>query len=136
MAARAWNRRPFEDVSDLHSKMVAVVSQMSADEQIALIQAHPELGATTKMAEASVQEQAGAGLGQMNADERDRIQQLNVAYQQKFGFPFVMAVKGYGKAEILAAFEERLEHEQVEEKARSLSEIAKIGRFRLEEIVQ
>lgn len=134
VAEQTWAQRPFESVADLHEQMVRVVQQMPAGEQLALIQAHPELGATAKMAAASVAEQAGAGLGELNEGARDRLKQLNADYRDKFGFPFVMAVKGQGKQEILAAFEARLRHGQEEEQARSLTEISKIARFRLEEI--
>ena len=138
VAKRVWQTdgsRPFLSVQDLHQKMVAVVSSMSWSEQLALIQAHPQLGANVEMAEASVREQKGAGLRQMTDAERKRIDELNQAYVDKFGFPFVMAVKGYGKKEILAAFEERLKNSREEEKRRSLDEINKIARLRLEELI-
>ena len=138
VAKRVWQtkeNRPFASVQDLHRKMVAVVDRMSWSEQLALIQAHPQLGANAKMAEASVREQKGAGLQQMTDAERDRLAELNTAYRSKFGFPFVMAVKGYGKAEILAALEERLKNDGEEERGRSLAEINKIARLRLEELI-
>lgn len=135
VAKQVWRDRPFNSLSHLHQKMSAVVEQMSEAEQLALIRAHPELGANVKMAEASVKEQAGAGLGQMDEAERDRLAELNATYRSKFGFPFVMAVKGYGKAEILAALEERLENDLEEERGRSLAEINKIARLRLEELI-
>ena len=132
IAERVWRDRPFQSITDLHQKMTAIVSQMTQDEQLALIRAHPELGSRATMAEASVQEQAGAGLGQLTAAERQQIEDLNRAYRRKFEFPFVMAIKGYGKAEILTAFEARLENDKEVEKARSLLEISKIARLRLE----
>lgn len=135
VAAKAWCDRPFQNVSDLHQKMVDVVKKMTTPEQIQLIQAHPELGNRGKMAEASVQEQAGAGLSQLNADDYERIQTLNSAYQEKFGFPFVMAVKGFDRKAILEAFEERLHEGKEVERERSLSEIYKIARFRLDDLV-
>ncbi|MEL6491172.1 MAG: 2-oxo-4-hydroxy-4-carboxy-5-ureidoimidazoline decarboxylase [Cyanobacteria bacterium J06621_3] len=135
VAAKAWCDRPFQNVSDLHQKMVDVVKKMTTFEQIQLIQAHPELGNRGKMAEASVQEQAGAGLSQLNADDYERIQTLNSAYQEKFGFPFVMAVKGFDRKAILEAFEERLHEGKEVERERSLSEIYKIARFRLDDLV-
>lgn len=136
IAVKAWRDRPFKDVSDLHQKMTAVVEQMSIADQLKLIRAHPELGKRGKMAEASVQEQAGAGLSQLDSADYERIQALNSAYREKFGFPFVMAVKGLGRSEILTTFEARLAGDEGEERMRSLSEIHKIARFRLNDLVR
>lgn len=135
IASQAWQDLPFQDVSDLHQKMVTVVEGMTAAEQIQLIQAHPELGKRGKMAEASVQEQAGAGLSQLEREDTERIQLLNSAYREKFGFPFVMAVKGFRHRDILASFEARLNEDKVSEMARALSEIYKIARFRLDDLI-
>lgn len=101
IAQQAWDQRPFIDVSDLHQKMVNVVQQISRAEQLALIRAHPDLGSKAKMAEASVQEQAGVGLNQLTPVEYARFQVLNQAYKDKFGFPFIVAVKNHTKASIL-----------------------------------
>lgn len=144
IAKRVWRNsrdspsknRPFNSLLHLHQKMAAIVERMTLPEQLALIRAHPELGASVKMAEASVREQAGAGLNQMSETERERIEELNAAYQSKFGFPFVMAVKGFGKEEILMAFEERLRGEGEEERERAIAEINKIARLRLEELIE
>ena len=137
VAAQAWKKRPFQDVSDLHQKMVSVVREgMTPAEQIKLIQAHPELGKRDKMAEASVQEQKNAGLSQLTLEEKERIQSLNDNYLEKFGFPFVMAVKGFSHHDILAAFEDRIKANRAGELARSLSEIYKIAQFRLSDLIE
>ena len=70
-----------------------------------------------------------------NADDYERIQSLNLAYREKFEFPFVMAVKGFERSDILAAFEARLTGDEDSERVRSLSEIYKIARFRLDDLV-
>ncbi|MGD1863803.1 MAG: 2-oxo-4-hydroxy-4-carboxy-5-ureidoimidazoline decarboxylase [Phormidesmis sp.] len=136
VAEQVWNDRPFQDAVDLHQKMTAVVEQMTVAEQIALIRAHPELGKRGKMAEASVQEQAGAGLSQLEADDREHMRQLNSDYREKFGFPFVMAVKGLNRSDILTAFEQRLCMAAEAERVRSLAEIYKIAQFRLNDLVK
>ncbi len=136
IAHQTWTQRPFADVADLHQKMVAVVDQLSPDEQLALIQAHPDLGSRAQMADASVQEQTGAGLTQLSASEYERFQLLNSAYKAKFGFPFILAVKGHTKASILAAFETRLQNSSEAERTQALAEIAQIARFRLEALVE
>ncbi|MDA0265798.1 MAG: 2-oxo-4-hydroxy-4-carboxy-5-ureidoimidazoline decarboxylase [Cyanobacteria bacterium] len=132
IAQQVWGDRPFQTVADLHERMVAVVTAMAPAEQLALIQAHPDLGSRLQMAPASVAEQAGAGLSQLSAAEYERFHQLNTAYQQKFGFPFVMAVKGQTKAAILAAFQTRLDHSLDQEQQKALAEIGHIAGFRLE----
>lgn len=135
IARQAWSDRPFRDVTDLHQKMVQVVNRMSAEEQLALIKAHPDLGSRAKMAEASVQEQAGVGLDRLSPEEYQRFQSLNQAYRTTFGFPFIIAVKNHTKASILNAFEQRLKNSMEIEKQQALSEIAQIAQFRLQSIV-
>ena len=135
IAQQAWNQHPFDSVERLWQAMVSIVKADSTAAQIALIQAHPDLGARAAMAEASVQEQAQAGLGQMSEPEYARFQSLNSAYRRKFKFPFVMAVKGHNLESILQAFEDRVENDVESEQERALFEIFQIARFRLEECV-
>ncbi|HEY9643765.1 MAG TPA: 2-oxo-4-hydroxy-4-carboxy-5-ureidoimidazoline decarboxylase [Coleofasciculaceae cyanobacterium] len=136
IAEQAWNQRPFKDVADLHQHMLDVVNTLSPEAQIALIQAHPDLGSKTKMAEASVQEQSGLGLDRLTPEEYQRFQQLNQAYKAKFGFPFIVAVKNHTKASILEAFDRRLTHEIEAEVQQALAEIAQIAHFRLLNLVK
>lgn len=135
IAQQAWTHRPFRDVADLHQNMVLVVQSLSPAAQLALIQAHPDLGSKAKMAEASVQEQAGVGLDRLTPAEYDRLTQLNQAYQTKFGFPFIIAVKNHTKESILAAFEQRLQNSVQTELQQALAEISQIAQFRLLELV-
>ncbi len=139
IAQQAYTAKPFASLTDLHQAMVAVVEEMPRPQQIALIQAHPELAnkaKMAKMAEASVQEQKNAGLSQLSASDYERFQALNSAYQEKFDFPFVIAVKGHNKDSIVAALEDRLGNEKEEEIGRSLKEIEKITRFRLDALLK
>jgi len=133
---QVWNQRPFADVTELHQQMVDVVKAMSRERQLALIQAHPDLGSQAKMAEASVKEQAGAGLTQLSLEEYDRFQSLNRAYKDKFGFPFIVAVKNHTKGSILDTFARRLENSMEAEMEQALTEIAQIAHFRLVELVK
>lgn len=132
IAQRSWQSRPFADLKALYQVMVTIVSDMSEAEQLALIKAHPDLGSKVQMAEASVQEQAGVGLDRLSESEYQRFQSLNQAYKDKFGFPFIIAVKNHTKESILTAFESRLENSQDQEKQQALSEISQIARLRLE----
>ncbi|MEC4802714.1 MAG: 2-oxo-4-hydroxy-4-carboxy-5-ureidoimidazoline decarboxylase [Jaaginema sp. PMC 1079.18] len=135
IAQQSWQNRLFTDITALHQSMVKVVQQMSPAEQLALIQAHPDLGSKTKMAQASVQEQSQVGLNTLSSAEYQQFQSLNQAYQDKFGFPFIIAVKNHTKTSILAAFKRRLQNSLDAEKQQALTEISQIARFRLEAIV-
>lgn len=136
IAQCCWNYRPFADVSQLHQSMVDVVKTMNRDEQLALIQAHPDLGSKAKMAASSVQEQAGVGLDSLTSKEYDRFQSLNQAYKDKFGFPFIIAVKNQTITGILEAFERRLENTVDAEMAQALTEINQIAKFRLHDLIR
>lgn len=112
-----------------------MLQQAPAAQQIAVIQAHPDLAGKAALAgeltKDSTQEQAGAGLDQCSPEEFTRFEQLNAAYKEKFGFPFVIAVKGLDRHAILAAFEERLHNNLAEERETAIRQIIRIARFRL-----
>ncbi|MEA5420367.1 2-oxo-4-hydroxy-4-carboxy-5-ureidoimidazoline decarboxylase [Spirulina sp. CCNP1310] len=131
IAAQAWFARPFGTIGDLHGAMVGVVRSLPLAEQLALIQAHPDLGSRAQMATASVQEQAGAGLNQLSEGDYQRLLSLNEAYQARFGFPFIIAVRNHTQASIFATMEERLENDLDQERERALAEIFEIARWRL-----
>jgi OHCU decarboxylase len=134
VAERTWEERPFTTPAALHSAMVEVVARASAAEQLALIRAHPDLGARVCMTAASEGEQTGAGLDRLDAGEFDQLRRLNSAYRETFGFPFIYAVKGASKGDILAALESRLAADPGSERAGALSQIYRIAQFRLETI--
>lgn len=135
IAERVWADRPFANVLDLHGKMVAIVEQMPLSQQIELIKAHPELGSRSKMADVSVQEQASVGFNHISQPLYERLKHLNIIYRQKFGIPFVMAIKGQTRGKVLAEFESRLHNSKEQEIQIALGEIAKIARFRLSDLV-
>jgi len=120
---------------DLPAAMRAVVDAASREQKLALIRAHPELASRTKMAEASVKEQADVGLDQCSPEEFEAFQRLNAAYNARFGFPFIYAVKGATRAEILAAFEARLENDPETEFVTAIAQIHRIAGFRLADLV-
>lgn len=135
IAQQAWHSKPFADLEVLYQAMVAIVNSMSELEQVTLIKAHPDLGSKTKMAESSVQEQAGVGLDRLSESEYQHFQSLNQAYKDKFDFPFIVAVKHHTKESILKAFETRLNNTQEQEKQQALIEISKIARLGLESLL-
>jgi 2-oxo-4-hydroxy-4-carboxy-5-ureidoimidazoline decarboxylase len=136
IAAQVWAQRPFTSVTDLHQRMVAIAQALSAADKLALIKAHPDLGARVAMAEASVAEQSKAGLNALNTEEYELFQRLNLDYKNKFGFPFIFAVAGHTKASILKNFGQRLRNSTDEEIATALLEIETIARSRLETWIQ
>jgi 2-oxo-4-hydroxy-4-carboxy-5-ureidoimidazoline decarboxylase len=131
IARRIWAKRPFTDGADLHQQMMHEVEIMGWDEKLALLRAHPDLGSRAKMAAASVQEQAGVGFDRLTAEESQQLLHLNQAYQEKFGFPFIAAVRGQTQANVLAGFRTRLENSIEAERQRAIEEIGKITRLRL-----
>jgi 2-oxo-4-hydroxy-4-carboxy-5-ureidoimidazoline decarboxylase len=134
IAERAWASRPFASVDDLHGAMTSAMSDASPDERLALLRAHPDLGTRARMSDASVGEQHGAGLDRLTPDEFDRLHRLNAAYRERFGFPFLFAVKGSTTHDVLAALERRLDEDSEQEFAEALRQVSRIAMFRLEEL--
>jgi 2-oxo-4-hydroxy-4-carboxy-5-ureidoimidazoline decarboxylase len=136
VAERAWSARPFGSLEALSSAMNRVVEAASEAEQLALLRAHPDLGTRAKVSLSSEREQAGAGLDKLTPEEHASLLQLNSEYNGKFGFPFLFAVKGSTKADILNALRMRLQKTPTEEFTTALQQVYRIARFRLEEIIQ
>jgi 2-oxo-4-hydroxy-4-carboxy-5-ureidoimidazoline decarboxylase len=140
VAEEAWRAGPFDDAGGVREAMVTAVDRAGRERQLALVHAHPDLAGKAavrgELTDASRREQAGSGLDQLSPEEFARFQELNGAYCQKFGFPFVMAVKRSGKDEILRAFAERLGNTPEQELDRALEEIGKIAGYRLADLVE
>ena len=123
----------------LHRALTAVLREASEEQKRALIEAHPDLAGRLaragRLTASSSKEQASAGLDQLTDEERARFTALNEAYKARFGFPFVMAVKGRSKDEIMAAFERRLQHDRARELRTALEEIERIALLRLDELL-
>jgi OHCU decarboxylase len=127
------------DVSIMFSDLLFPLEALGmGSEQLALINAHPDLAGKAavrgELTASSTAEQAGAGISECTAEEFSRFTQLNDAYKAKFGFPFIMAVKGSNRHQILAAFEERIHNSPEQEFACALAEINKIALFRLQQL--
>ena len=135
IARQTWQLRPFRDRHHLHQCMAQIVRAMSQAQQITLIRAHPDLGSKAKMAEASVQEQSGAGLDRLLPEEYELFLQLNQRYKDTFGFPFVIAVKNQTRSSILETFQNRLANTAKTEQKQAIAEIVQIANFRLQELI-
>lgn len=138
VAETAWEQgltTQHDDADVLADSMGAVLQSADINQQIAVIRAHPDLAGKAALAgeltQDSTREQAGAGLDQCTAAEFERFQRMNQAYQDKFGFPFVIAVKGLDRHAILEAFEARLENDAATERQTAIQQIIQIARFRL-----
>jgi len=132
VARRAWDSRPFHSIEALHGAMTRQVESATRAEQLALLRAHPDLGTRARMSAASTREQDGAGLDQLTPEEYAELGTRNKAYRDKFGFPFLFAVKGSGKNDIMEALRRRTERDAEAEVAEALAQVYRIAWFRLE----
>lgn len=134
-----YARRPFADRESLYQEMVAAVRQAPKLQRMALLCSHPQLAgkeaASGELTAASKREQAGAGLNQCSAEELRKIKTLNQAYQDKFDFPFIIAVTGLDKHQIIAAMERRLVNNEDDEFDTALAEVEKIARIRIDKLI-
>jgi len=140
IAERAAAARPFASLVQLKHAMAQVVRSAGREAQLALIRAHPELAGKAMVSKTltaeSTHEQGKAGLTDCTPEEFARLQQLNAAYNAKFGFPFILAVRGprgvgLNRHEIIASFERRLGHHPDFELAECLRNIHRIAEIRL-----
>ncbi|AIP22677.1 OHCU decarboxylase [Burkholderia pseudomallei] len=139
VAEAAAAARPFGSIDALHGTMKDAVEAAGDARQLALINAHPELAGKAavrgELTAESTREQSGAGLDRCTQAEFDRLQQLNRAYREKFGFPFILAVRGFDRHGIIANFEARVGHTRDEELRAGLAQIYRIARFRLDDLI-
>jgi OHCU decarboxylase len=139
VALRVAAIRPFASRRELHAAMCAAVQGASDAEQLALIRAHPRLGlrgrARADLTRASSREQQGAGLDEVRPDELARLDALNLAYEEKFAMPFILAVRGHTPESILSAAESRLGNELRAERSTALRQIGLIAGYRLADMV-
>lgn len=136
VAEQVWVTRPWSSVGVLHRAMCEMVERAPVAAKLTLIRAHPDLGSRAKMAEASVIEQKGAGLDSLSPDEYEQIQNLNQRYTAKFGFPFIFAVKGKTRLEVLAAMHRRMDNSRADELEEALGQIYQIARLRLSDSLE
>jgi chitin deacetylase len=139
VAERAWQRRPFASLDSLHAAMLQVVSQAQKQEQLALVRAHPELaGREAKAGELTADssgEQGRLGFTSLDRDEFLKMQRINRAYRERFGFPCIVALRLHAtRQSVLAEMERRLGNNADEELANALEQIGHITRGRLDRL--
>lgn len=140
IAQAALARRPFQSLAQLKHALATVVREASQAQQLALLRAHPELAGKAMVAGTLTAESTGeqnrAGLAHCTPEEFARLQELNAAYNARFGFPFILAVRGprgtgLGRQEIIATFERRVDNHPEFERAEALRNVHRIAELRL-----
>jgi OHCU decarboxylase len=139
IVARTLDARPFASVDALHAALLATLARASGDEQLELLRAHPELAGKAAIARAltpsSTSEQASAGLDACTPAEFAELAALNDHYRKRFGFPFIVAVRGLDRRQIIAALASRLMRTRDVEFREALAQVGRIARLRLEALL-
>jgi 2-oxo-4-hydroxy-4-carboxy-5-ureidoimidazoline decarboxylase len=139
VAEAAAAQRPFASAAALADAMRAIVDGAGDAAQIKLVRAHPELAGKAavrgELTAESTREQSGAGLNQCSAEEFEQLQALNRRYNEKFGFPFILAVRGYDRAGIIGEFARRADNDPAAELQTCVNQIHRIAQFRLNDLV-
>lgn len=139
VAERVVHQRPFNSTQALHAAMVIAIEVEGSEAQLKLIRAHPELAGKAAvrgdLTVESSREQSGAGLDRCTPQEFAELQSLNSRYNQKFGFPFIVAVRGHTRHSIIALIAQRLDNHAQAEQGECLQQIYQIGQFRLEDLL-
>jgi 2-oxo-4-hydroxy-4-carboxy-5-ureidoimidazoline decarboxylase len=135
VAEAAWSLRPFASTPALHDAMRRQVEEAAPELQLALLRAHPDLGNRVRMSEASTREQSGAGLNRLTPEEHESLLALNREYRERFGFPFLFAVKGSNNRDIIEALRRRIGSTPESEFREALEQVYRIAWFRLEDSV-
>ncbi len=139
IAARAAAERPYASRLQLLDKLRHIVASASVEEQLTLIRAHPELAGRAairnELTAESGREQQGAGLHACTPEEFHRLHELNAVYRQRFGFPFILAVRGHNPRTIIRAFEQRIANTVEQERDVALAQIGMIAGYRLTDLV-
>ena len=135
IANKAFNSKPYKDFDEFRSKMITIYENSSKEDCLKIFNAHPELAVEKKLTEDSHKEQRSANLNRCNNEEFNEFKNLNIEYRNKFGFPFIIAVKGKNKNEILNNFRRRIKNEINLEFNEAKEQGKKIATFRLNEII-
>ena len=136
IAEKVFELKPFKNIDDLFSKIINQYESCNKEQILLILNSHPELAVEKKLTKDSSNEQSGASLNECTFDEFEEFKKLNIEYKKKFNFPFIIAVKGKNKDEILNYFRERIKNSLDEEFLEAKKQVKKIATFRLEEIIK
>ena len=134
IAEKLFDLKPFKDKDDLINKMIQIYENSSNNETLKILNAHPKLAIEKNLTDHSSKEQSRANLKNCTQEEYDEFKILNNNYEKKFGFPFIIAVKGKDKIEILNNFRQRINNSVELEFKESKKQVKRIALFRLEEL--
>ena len=135
VALKVFELKPFKDFDDIISKMLKIYEEYDRDKILEILNSHPELAIEKKLTINSKLEQTSANLNECSEEEFKEFRKLNIEYKTKFGFPFIIAVKGKNKNEILVNFRERIKNDLNKEFFEAKIQVKKIASFRLEDIL-
>ena len=135
IAIKAFELKPFKNAKDLSDKMINIYEKSSKEKIIEIFNLHPKLAIEKKLTSFSSKEQIGAKLNTCTEEELAEFKNLNEQYQTKFAFPFIIAVKGKSKDDILNSFRERVENNFNDEFEEAKQQVKKIASLRLIEIL-
>ena len=136
VASEAFESKPFKNFEDISIKMLNIYESYKKDKILEILNAHPELAVAKRMTSESISEQASAKLNECSNEEYEEFKRLNSEYKKKFNFPFIIAVKGKNKNEILNNFRQRIQSDIESEFLEAKKQVKKIASFRLSEIIK
>ena len=136
IAQKSYDSKPYKNFEELFSKMVEIFENSNKERHIKILNAHPDLAIEKRLTEDSKNEQQNASLNQCTNEEFLEFKKLNEEYKKKFGFPFITAVKGKNKEEILNSFRQRITNNINSEFEEAKKQVMKIANFRLSEIIK
>ena len=137
IAKKLYEQKPYKNFQDLSKKMINIFESADYQDKLKILNSHPDLADKTKigtLTKDSNKEQNSAGLDQCTEKEFNQFKNLNLEYKNKFGFPFILAVKGKKKSEILLNFKKRVLSNKKNEFSEGVSQVIKIASLRLEEL--
>ena len=136
IAERCYESKPYNNLDELVSKMMKIFENIEKERHLEILNSHPDLAVEKKLTKDSKNEQKNASLNQCTNEEFLEFKKLNEEYKKKFGFPFIIAVKGKNKEEILNSFRQRITNNINLEFEEAKKQIKKIASFRLSEIIK
>jgi len=136
IAERCYESKPYNNPDELVSKMMKIFENSEKEKHLEILNSHPDLAVEKRLTEDSKNEQKNASLNQCTDEEFVEFKKLNEEYKKKFGFPFIIAVKGKNKEEILNSFRQRITNNINLEFEEAKKQVKKIASFRLGEIIK
>ena len=136
VAEKCYESKPYNNLDELVSKMMKIFENIEKERHLEILNSHPDLAVKKKLTKESENEQANANLNQCTNEEFEEFNNLNEKYKKKFGFPFIIAVKGKNKNEILNIFRQRITNNINLEFEEAKKQVKKIATFRLSEIIK